>query len=522
MNNPIAIWKQSILPTPEVQARIEKYACMQQLNPKACIPAALEVLDEALSHENYPFPDRSTTLMFEIFCFNIFQDEKIQLALRVAPDSLETWTDFWTNLELRLIPDDDMQPELLDKPLKYNAQQLASMMMPLSLAMHCFDARFFPILMPYRHDIFTWILDQLGIDTPALPASTDHAGCMRYYFQLNEAINAFAFENELTPEEMIEAVYGFGYQIYKSEKREIADTIPAPTRIWWAGASRADVKSMSENPDMKESIWQCNEAVAPGDIIVLYAKAPFCGVHSIWRAKTGGFFNPFDDFHTRTTLCERIDIPKISLNELKEHELWADAPIIRKNFQGMRLFQVTPVQYRSILDMIDAKGGDSSKCPQIVMNPIHWNDDEIKLEKDVEEKILIPFLRELGYKDTDWKRQLKQKSGTSEKEIPDFVFFPHGEHLANDAPFLIEAKRDMKNRQETDRAFKQGRSYARMLKCKRFAICDRNRIIIFEADRAGRFDFTKPMINISWTAIDEEASASLRALIGPEAIRRLI
>lgn len=31
---------------------------------------------------------------------------------------------------------------------------------------------------------------------------------------------------------------------------------------------------------------------------------------------------------------------------------------------------------------------------------------EIKLEKDVEENILIPILKRMGYNNTDWTRQL--------------------------------------------------------------------------------------------------------------------
>ena len=70
---------------------------------------------------------------------------------------------------------------------------------------------------------------------------------------------------------------------------------------------------------------------------------------------------------------------------------------------------------------------------------------KIKVEKDVEENILIPLLKNIGYLENDWTRQLSLKAGRNEKAIPDFVFFPKGANHFETSPFVIEAKYDFFN-----------------------------------------------------------------------------
>jgi hypothetical protein len=172
--------------------------------------------------------------------------------------------------------------------------------------------------------------------------------------------------------------------------------------------------------------------------------------------------------------------------------------------------------------IIQEKGGDSTQLPQLFEGS-DVDFGEIKLEKNVEEQILIPMLNKLGYTEADWTRQLSQKAGRKEKAIPDFVFFPRGEKHFENAPMIIEAKLDMAPVQEQMKAFKQGLSYARMLRSSIMGICDKERLILYKVDKNGGADRSNPIFEDHWVSIysDAEVGATLNHLIGREVIANM-
>jgi len=108
---------------------------------------------------------------------------------------------------------------------------------------------------------------------------------------------------------------------------------------------------------------------------------------------------------------------------LKSDPYFSQVPIVRKNLQGINGVQLTARDYSELLRLIKGKGGNVEDYPKLFEGrSVEFG--EIKLEKDVEEKILIPMLKRLGYAEEDWTRQLTQKAGRGLKAIPDFVFFP--------------------------------------------------------------------------------------------------
>ena len=147
--------------------------------------------------------------------------------------------------------------------------------------------------------------------------------------------------------------------------------------------------------------------------------------------------------------------------------------------------------------------------------------EHLKNEKDVEEKLLIPFLEKLGYSESDWTRQLSQKAGRKEKAIPDFVFFPKDEIHFQNAPMIIEAKYDMTSNIEKTKSYNQALSYVRLMKSSVFGICDKDRLIIYK-DKNGYFDRFNPTFEKHWQNInDAETFCLLQILIGKETIKNL-
>ena len=350
----------------------------------------------------------------------------------------------------------------------------------LSLLLYYSFEIFKPILLPRRFDIIQNNCDALGIEMPEVPRSKDYKAYLTYYFDICTAWNEFQKENELTDAELCACIYDYASMLQEKSK---SMSLPKPTNVWLTGASgKGDFAFLDslgkDSGDNEESIWACNERTRRGDIIVLYCTSPRSYIHSIWRSNSGGFFNPFDYYHCRTTVCDGVLTPHITFNELKKDEYMSQVPIVRRNLQGINGIELSAKDYAELMRMIQEKGGDTSKLPQL-FEGTDADFGEIKLEKDVEERILIPMLKKLGYAESDWTRQLSQKAGRKEKAIPDFVFFPRGEKHFENAPMIIEAKLDMAPVQELLKAFKQGLSYARMLRSSIMGICDKERLILY-------------------------------------------
>lgn len=400
----------------------------------------------------------------------------------------------------------------------------SSYVLELSLYLYLVHPYFKPILFPYRYDLFLRNCDALGIELPPIPHTKDYKAFLMYYYDICTAMNKFQDEYEMTDEEFCACFYGFAKMLCDESKHA---ELPKPVNVWLTGASGGDFISLDEATSGKyegdfNSIWACNERTKRGDIVVVYCLSPRSYIHSIWRANTAGIFNPFDYYKCRTTVCDGIRVPDISSKDLKADDYFSNVPIVRKNLQGINGVELSAHDYSELLRLIGQKGGDISALPKLYESE-NVDFGEIKLEKDVEENILIPMLRKLGYNEEDWTRQLSLKAGRGLKAIPDFVFFAKGDKHFETAPFVIEAKLDMSLIREQINAFSQGLSYAKMLRSSLMGICDKERLIIYRVDSTGSVDRNAPIFEEHWASIykDPVVGAQLNQLIGKEVIKNL-
>lgn len=377
---------------------------------------------------------------------------------------------------------------------------------------------FKPTLLPYRHDQFTRNCSAIGIDLPPLPNNTDHKGCCIHYYDICSAIYDFQKEYGLTDAETCAAIYDFS--LLMQEEIDNSTELPSPTNVWLTGASDGDYNIIENIENVNKSqIWACNERTRRGDIVVIYAVAPHSHIHSIWRADSSGVFNPFDYYHCRTHVSYGVKTPHITFKDLKADKYFSTIPIVRKNLQGINGWELSARDYSELLRMIAERGFDTSIFPMLFDgNAIYFG--TIDNEHDVEEKILIPMLRRLGYTETDWTRQLSLKAGRKEKAIPDFVFLPSGERHFENATMVIEAKFDMGSMTEFGNAYRQALSYARMLRSEIFGVCDKERVVIYRMSKSGTSDIDRPVFENHWAAIfsDNVEGAKLKQIIGREAI----
>lgn len=439
----------------------------------------------------------------------------------------EVFDEFIRNLELHYIEESGEDVVVTDDiAIKQgDFRHLNSFMHVLSTYLYTsVDGFFKPLLYQSRFDIIQHNCDLLGIELPEMPHTKDYSAYMMYYFDMCTAFENFQEENGLTAEEFCACLYDYAETL--GEDEQIVSELPRPTNIWFVGASKADMQAY-KNGELNEDtqIWQCNERTRRGDIIVLYALTPYSSIHSIWRAKSGGFFNPFDAYQTRTTICDCHEVPAVSNKELKEHPYFKELPIVRKNLQGINGVELTATDYQELLKLLQQKGCDITSLPQLI-EITDWKKPEITKgnpEKQVEEKILIPVLEKLGYQPEDWSRQLEQKAGRGLKAIPDFVFFPQGDLHMHNAPLVIEAKYDMSSSKEYDKAFRQGLSYARMLRSGIMGICDQDRLVLFKVTDLGSADKTNPIYEAQWAVINTDVAMfnKLQKIMGKSVIANL-
>ena len=388
----------------------------------------------------------------------------------------------------------------------------------LSMALYFWNPFFVPMLYYGRFDIIQSSCARLGIDLPTLPHTNHYKEYLMYYYDICEAIDGWAENHQMNDAELCACLYDYAprFAAAVEEKTEL----PKPTNVWFVGADKGDFETLDEIVDPTPHIWQCSDRVLRGDIVVVYCRNPRSYIHSIWRAACDGMYNPFDNYTTRTLLVNGIRIPEITHKELREHPYFKDVPIVRKNLQGIGRTELTATDYDELLKWIGEKGGNVEALPKLYDGSRQVRSD-IKLEKDVEEKILIPVLMDLGYEQTDWVRQLKYKKGRGVSEIPDFVILPEGEELHVHSPLMIEAKLHMKTSKERAENFSQAYSYARTIFAKYLGICDKIRLVLFERNAEGCYDQSHPVFDEQWAVIlnDTPTFSRLNKLIGKTVLK---
>lgn len=351
-------------------------------------------------------------------------------------DNLEIW---YTEIQDEEIIRSTKKKDCLVQKGNYRA--LNSLMHIISSRLYNVNGFFKPI---FFSDHFNWIqrnCELLEIAIPDVPRTKDYRKYTMYYLELCEAFMAFQEENNLTDAEFLCYLYLFADE-HIDDNRD--SQLPRPTNVWMTGANPYDFECL-ENGEITDSAWACNEKTQRGDIIIVYAVTPNSCFHSIWRADSGGCFNPFNYYHCRTTVVDCHPIPHVTFKEFMADPILSNFTIGRKKLQGVNGFELSASEYSAFLNYLADKGCNTEELPQLVMNT-DWERPEIvkgtgEPEKQVENKFIIPLLRDvLGYKEGDYTQQARHKSGRKEKSIPDFVFFQSGEHGLEHCPFLIEAK----------------------------------------------------------------------------------
>jgi len=372
---------------------------------------------------------------------------------------------------------------------------------------------FKPYYFRTKFQLLTQIADAFGLDLPEVPLKRYKEQRIKYYWKLCASFLKFQEENEMTSSEFCAFLYDFAPNFI--EQNQTAETeLPKPTQVWLAGGDKGgfDFEFLDNYKKGNNSFWQGNIDTKRGDIVIMYCLSPCSCIHSIWRATKDGIADPFFHYYSSIFISDGIKVAPISLNELKQDEYFSKHPLVRKNLQGVSGYPFNSEDYKRIQQLIIQNGGNINDLPQLY-SPTFSLNQTLKDERDVELTLIEPFLKELGYTENHWKRQLSVRMGRGERNFPDYAFLTNNEKSYEVAEMLIEAKFWIKSNKELEETFKQVYSYGLRLSSKILIIADKDAIWIYERHN-NSFDRSK-YIKKFWKELERpDEFANIKNLIG--------
>ena len=328
-----------------------------------------------------------------------------------------------------------------------------------------------PYYFKFNYNVLEMIADSFGIELPVMPKKADYKDRFFFYEKLCNAFHDFRKINGLTTYELYAFLYDLAPKYIGGVDSYIIKELPGPKAAYFIGGSKDDAFLADEKENI--TTWQCSPETKAGDMIVMYLRTPISAVDSVWRSSSVGFNDPFFYYYRCTYISKPVSMNRIGLNDMKNDKILGKMPIVRKNMQGVNGVELKPSEYARILKL------GKCKAPEIHYSA-DISDNTFCTEKDVEEKIIKPLLKQLGYSETDYVQQLYIEIGNHNHAlIPDFVLLPKKKQNGYTAFAVVEAKLSVTKETELSEAKKQARSYAKLLSAKKLSVISKEKIWVF-------------------------------------------
>ena len=351
---------------------------------------------------------------------------------------------------------------------------------------------FVPYYFKYNFNIFEKIAQEFDINIPELPPKKDYSGRFFYYGEICKSLYDFREAHNMSPYDLCAFLYDFAPKYVGGIDSYIIKDIPVAKSAYFIGGSKDDA-FLSEDEDVITP-WQCNPDTMAGDAIVMYLKSPISAIDSVWRSASVGFNDPFFYYYRCTYIAKPQKINRVYQKTLKKDPIFKELPIVKKNMQGINGVELFPSVYNHLLNIA------KSNLPRLEFT-INNNDKVLSREKDVENKLIKPFLKELGYNESDYRQQLYIEIGNHNHAlIPDFVIHPIVSKGHQSADFLIEAKLSIPSNKILEETKTQARGYANLLKAKYSIIAAKEGIWIMDSSD----DYSDSIIALTWTDLQNE------------------
>ncbi len=350
---------------------------------------------------------------------------------------------------------------------------------------------------------FILMCDNLGISLPPMPSRFDWEKRTWYYFELCEALHKFRLRYEIDSEEFPALLYSFGLKtIEKTEEGEL----PKPSRIYFLGAGASggkdnlDFKFVDNLDNKSVGVWGAgNLNIKKGDLVLMYCVSPRKYLHSIWRALEDSYIDPFRFYYYSVKVGFPQKIEPIGYYELRENLILKENSTVKSNMQGMNGRPLTVKEYSELIKMIEAKGQSTKSLPKL---PVYERDiDYIENERDVELQLIEPLLRDLGYQEKDWIRQLPLRMGRQTKYYPDYAIKANLTKGKEKAKIILEAKYSINSDKQLQDAYNQARSYGLRLQSGTIILADMDYVWIYGKTNG---DFNSvPTLKMHWNELTD-------------------
>ena len=408
--------------------------------------------------------------------------------------------ELWNALEDEFLSDKDAFAEFIGGVGSYRGIAHYS-----TCCAYDFPECFIPYYFQYNYNVLEIIAEQFDIELPKLPNKKDYKKRFLHYGELCKVFTKYRFDNGWTPYELLAFLYDFAPRYIGGIDSYIIKDLPEPKSAFFIGGGGDNADATAEDDPNCICCWQCNPETRAGDLIVMYLRTPISAISSIWRSCSLGFNDPFFYYYRCTYIGKPIKVKRFGINEIKKDRLLSKMPIVKKNMQGISGVELMPSEYNHIVDKVKAK------VTKLEYEAIS-SDNKYTNEKDVEQKLIKPFLKDLGYEEDEYTQQKRVPIGNHNNTlIPDFVLLPVSFGGKHSAFAVLEAKKSIKNQKDLLAALDQVSSYSLLLSAEYAVVASQEGIwITSKKDR-----YSGVIEEFSWEELsDDDNMYKVRRLIG--------
>lgn len=363
---------------------------------------------------------------------------------------------------------------------------------------HCFPEFFVPFYFEDNFQEFTKVCKDFDIHLPPLPARDKLEERAWFYFFLSESLQKFRKQHRISTKDFPAFLHGFALEsLVKIEE----DELPKPSMAYFLGGSKWDSDFLDNAVKEDTMVWGAGSLnIHKGDILVMYCLAPRSYIHSIWRAMDDSYVNPFSPHYYHIEIGYPILVPQITFHELKENVVFKNHPTIRGNMQGLNGRPIKTHDYFELKNLFSLKDRNF-KIDSIPKLPVYErNNLNINYESDVEEQLVEPLLKDLGFAENEWIRQMPLRMGRSTKYYPDYAILAKSKKGDEKAKYILEAKFSISNNRQLEEAFLQASSYALRLQAEKIILADLDFVWVFHR-KNGNFD-NVPIFKKHWNELN--------------------
>lgn len=364
---------------------------------------------------------------------------------------------------------------------------------------------FIPYYFQCNYNVLEIIANHFDINLPKLPSKKDYKKRFFYYGELCKVFTKYRLDNGWSPYELFAFLYDFAPNYIGGIDSYIIKDLPEPKSAFFIGGGGNNADAVAEDDPEDICCWQCNPETRAGDMVVMYLRTPISAISSIWRSCSIGFNDPFFFYYRCTYVGNPVKVKRLGINDIKKDRVLSKMPIVHKNMQGLNGVELKPSEYNHIVDKTKAKV-IKLEYEEISMDNKYVN------ERDVEDRLIKPFLNNIGYGENDYEQQIRVPIGNHNNTlIPDFVIAHEtygGTHVAFT---VIEAKKSIKNDKELTAALDQVGSYSLLLSAKFAVIASQEGIWITTSNSR----YKEFVLNYSWQELDDDDKMyEVRKMIG--------